>query len=232
MVSVAPDGGSATVTTPARAAATVDVTVTTAGGSATLAGAYTFVAAPILTAVEPAAGPTSGGQTVTLRGTGLRAGMTVTVDGTPVTATVASATRATVVSPPHAAGPVDVSVATPGGTSTLAAAYEYVDAPTLTSVAPDVGPAAGGQSVTLTGTGLRPGMQVRFGTTLASLDAVDPTGTTATVTTPARGPGLVDVSVTTPGGSGHARGGVHVRGRADADLGRPRAPARPPAARP
>lgn len=55
---------------------TVDVIVTTDGGDATLAGAFTYAAAapvvapaPTLTSIDPATGPEDGGTTVTLTGT-------------------------------------------------------------------------------------------------------------------------------------------------------------------
>ena len=193
----------ATALTPAHAAGAVDVSVTTPGGTATLPGAFTYVAAPSLTDASPDEGPAAGGQTVTLTGTNLRPGMEVRFDGTLATLVSVhpSGTLATVTTPAHAAGLVDVSVTTPGGSATLDDGYTYVVAPTLTSLSPDVGPTGGGTTVTLTGSGFRAGMDVRFGGTLAALDSVNPGGTSATVTTPAHAVGLVNVSVTTPGGT-------------------------------
>ena len=52
---------SLTMTTPAHTAGTVDVIVTTTGGSVTGTGAYTYVAAPTFISITPIAGPTSGG---------------------------------------------------------------------------------------------------------------------------------------------------------------------------
>ena len=201
--SVNPAGTSATVTTPGHAAGAVDVSVTTPGGTASLPSAYTYVAAPTLSAVSPNEGPATGGQSATLTGTNFRAGMEVQIGGTPATLVSVhpSGTMATVTTPAHAAGAVAVSVTTPGGSATLAGGYTYVVAPTLTALSSDVGPTGGGTTVTLTGSGLRGGMDVRFGGTPAALDSVNPAGTSATVTTPAHAAGVVDVSVTTPGGS-------------------------------
>ncbi|WP_432014550.1 IPT/TIG domain-containing protein [Streptomyces cucumeris] len=64
-----------TVVTP-PGVGTVDVTVTTLGGTATLPGAYTYAVSPTVLAVVPPAGPTTGGQTVTVTGTGFVAGNT------------------------------------------------------------------------------------------------------------------------------------------------------------
>ena len=61
-----------TATSPAETAGTVDVTVTTAGGTSATSSAdqFTYVAAPTVTGVSPAAGPLAGGTAVTITGTG------------------------------------------------------------------------------------------------------------------------------------------------------------------
>ena len=209
----------ATALAPAHAAGDVDVSVTTPGGTATLSSAYTYVAAPSLTDVSPNEGPATGGQSVTLTGTNFRSGMQVRFGGTVATlgSVHPSGTLATVTTPAHAAGAVNVSVMTPGGSTTLASGYTYVDAPTLTAIAPQVGPIGGGTSVTLTGSGFRAGMEVRFGGTLAAVESVDSDGASATVTTPAHAAGA-------GGRLGHharrhrdARQRLHLRGGADPD---------------
>ena len=211
--SVNPEGNSATVTTPAHAPGAVDVSVATPGGTAALPGAFTYVAVPSVLAVAPHEGPATGGQTATLTGTGFRAGMQVSFGGTAAAGlVVVSPTEATVVTPAHPAGPVNVVVTTPGGTGPLATGYTYVDLPALTSVAPDNGPIGGGTTVTLTGSGFRAGMPVRFGGALAALVSVDPGGTSATAITPAHAAGTVDVTVTTPGGTGTATNGFNYVG--------------------
>ena len=203
LVSVNPGGTSATVTSPPHAAGVVGVSVTTPGGAFTLGNGYTYVAPPTVTAVAPAEGSTVGGQSVTLTGTGFRPGMQVLFDGdlAVLVSVNPGGTSATVTSPPHAAGAVNVSVTTPGGSATLTNGYTYVVAPTVTAVAPDVGPAAGGQTVMLSGTGFRPGMQVSLGGGPAAIVSINPGGTSLTATTPAHAAGIVDVEVTTPGGS-------------------------------
>ena len=67
---------------------------------------------------------------------------------------------------PAGTGTVDVTVTTPGGTSTpsLGDQFTYiVPAPTVTKVAPTSGPAAGGTAVTITGTNLTGASEVKFG---------------------------------------------------------------------
>jgi hypothetical protein len=68
-------------------------------------------------------------------------------------------------------------------------------APTVTGVSPSSGPAAGGTSVTITGTGFSGASAVKFGTASAASFTVS-TATQITATTPA-GSGKVDTTVTT-----------------------------------
>jgi hypothetical protein len=71
--------------------------------------------------------------------------------------------------------------------------------PTVTLVAPNSGPAAGGTSVTITGTNLTGATAVKFGTVAASSFTVN-SAVQITATSPA-GSGGVDVRVTTPAGT-------------------------------
>ena len=71
--------------------------------------------------------------------------------------------------------------------------------PTVTGLSPSSGPAAGGTSVTITGTGFTGATAVDFGSTAAT-DVVVVNDTTITANSPA-GSGVADVSVTTPVGT-------------------------------
>ncbi|MBV9025545.1 MAG: IPT/TIG domain-containing protein [Streptomycetaceae bacterium] len=121
--------GALTITVPAATAAgTVDVTVTTAGG--TNDGlTYTYVAAPTVASLSPTSGPTSGGTTVTITGTGLTTTQSVTFGGATASFGVINDTTVTAVTPPGAAGAVDVTVTTTGGSATLAGGYTYTAGP-------------------------------------------------------------------------------------------------------
>ncbi|WP_201295394.1 MULTISPECIES: IPT/TIG domain-containing protein [Nocardia] len=177
---------------------TVQVTVTTPAGTSN-GVAYTYITVPALTTVTPSSGPAAGGTTVTLTGTNLTGTTAVTFGATAAASfTVNSATQVTAVAPPGS-GTVQVTVTTPAGTSNgVAYTYIPVSAPTLTSVTPGSGPAAGGTTVTLTGTGLSSATSVRFGATAASFTGVSATQITA-VAPP--GAGTVQVTVITPGGT-------------------------------
>ena len=86
-----------------------------------------------------AAGPITGGNTVTITGTGFLSSARVDFGSTPsANVNVQSPTELTAVAPPHAAEPVDVTVATANGTSTISTAdhYTYLPAPSVTTVTP------------------------------------------------------------------------------------------------
>ncbi|MEV0732650.1 IPT/TIG domain-containing protein, partial [Polymorphospora sp. NPDC050346] len=121
---------------------------------------------PAVTAVTPDAGPTAGGNTVTITGTDL-AGATGIRFGSGNNATDVSctATSCTAVAPTGNAGDVHVQVTTPGGTSATSVdnRYTYVPVPVVTAIHPDAGPAAGGNTVTITGTDLAGATGIRFG---------------------------------------------------------------------
>lgn len=139
-VTVAPNGLSLTCVTPAHAAGLVPVQVAVFGINSIGALNYTYVAPPTLTAVVPSKGPIAGGQTITLTGTNLEAGGQTRVSfggGAPIVATYVSATSVTVVTPAHAAGPVQITVSTftpAQGTGGNSVTYTYVDPATVTDL--------------------------------------------------------------------------------------------------
>jgi outer membrane autotransporter protein len=192
-----------TAITPAHATGTVNVRVTTPGGSGTGVSLFTYVTrAPTVISVAPPTGPTAGGTAVAIRGTNLTGATAVAFGGRPATnVVVVSPTVITAVTPAHAAGPVDVTVTTPGGTATGASLFTYERPdPTVISVSPHSGTTEGGTAVTITGRNLTGATAVRFGgTPVTSFTVVD--RTTITATTPPHAAGGVNVQVTTPGGT-------------------------------
>ena len=72
--------------------------------------------------------------------------------------------------------------------------------PTVGAVSPSTGPAAGGTSVTITGTHLYGATGVKFGLTAAT-SVVVVSDTQITCTAPAHAVGVVDVTVVTPAGT-------------------------------
>ena len=196
-----------TATTPAHAAGTVDVIVTTpiAASANTTADNFTFTApgAPVVTAVTPSGGPIGGGTAITITGSNFTGATGVTVGGTAATSVVVvNANQITAVTPAHAAGTVDVLVTTPLGTSANTAAdnFVYGALPTITSISPTSGAVGGGTTVTITGTGFTGATAVLFGTTAATSFTVV-NDTTITAVSPVGTSGVVSVRVTTPVGT-------------------------------
>ena len=124
-------------TAPAHADGTVDVTVTNPAGTsaAVTADQFTYTAAvPTVTAVSPATGPSGGGTTVTITGTGFSDATGVSFGSVAATDVAdVSATEITALAP-AGSGVVDVTVTSPAGTSAVSAAdqFNYGSAPTAT----------------------------------------------------------------------------------------------------
>ena len=191
-----------TATAPAGTG-TVDVTVITGGGTSATSAAdqFTYLAAPTVSSISPASGPTAGGSSVTINGTNFGGVTAVTFGGTAASSfTFNSATQITATAP-AGTGTVDVRVTTGGGTSAAGAAdqFTYVAAPTVTSISPTSGPATGGTTVIISGTNFSGATAVTFGATAATGFSVL-SATQITATAPA-GSGTVDVRITTGGGT-------------------------------
>jgi len=122
---------------------------------------------------------------------------TLTIGGTPATNIQSSSpTSITATIPAHAAGVTDVVAGRYDDTTVTAAnAYTYVASPGITAVSPNTGLIAGGDTVTITGTGFSEGIKVKFaGNYIASPTRVS--DTSITFVTPATAkPGSVDVVV-------------------------------------
>ncbi len=179
----------------------VDITVTAPGGTTTPSSADEFRYVPSVTGVSPSSGPTGGGTSVTITGTGFTGASAVDFGSTAAAKlTVDSGTEITATSP-AGSGTVNVTVTTPGGTSATSSSddFSYAGSPTVSGVSPSTGPTVGGTSVTITGTNLTGATAVKFGSVGVPSFTVD-SGTKITTTSPA-GSGTVNVTVTTPGGT-------------------------------
>ncbi|MGH9109985.1 MAG: IPT/TIG domain-containing protein [Acidimicrobiales bacterium] len=209
---------------PTKVGGTVDVTVSGPGGSSATSPAdeFTYRVTNATYAISLTASSTSPatGVPVTLTATANR-----DIGPTPYGMSIVDASTGTIIS--HAGSGssfgVDVSQSSPmvqryvaevdnsGGTNIQANSPPVIvtwsgtppppppPSPTVSGVSPPSGPAAGGTTVTVTGTGFAAGDTVAFGSTGAtsvsvaspsSLSAVAPVGT-----------GTVDVTVTGPGGT-------------------------------
>lgn len=188
-----------TAVAPAGAAQPVTVTVTTTAGTSNPL-IYFYVAAPSITNIYPAMGPTGGTNTVTIFGTGLALTSAVhfgTAAATGITVNSDSQITATA---PGGIGTVLVTATTPGGTSTIGlgnAYYIYVPPPVITSLSPAQGSASGGDDILIRGSNLTYTDAVLFGTTQATFAAVSDTMVVAT--SPPGTIGTATVTVHSPG---------------------------------
>jgi hypothetical protein len=190
----------------------VNVVVTNVDGrSATGTGAFTLNgnSNPTITVISPDEGPQAGGTTVQINGTNFAAGATVTFDG--VAATVQSITRGTIIAVTGARAGTppltgNVVVTNPGpAAATLTNGWTYLGLqPVITGISPTSGPQAGGNTVTITGSGFASGASVfvsnRF--TPGGSVSVNGAGTQLTVVMPNVGAstGALRISVENPNG--------------------------------
>jgi hypothetical protein len=210
------------VTAPSGdAGSVVDVVLTNGDGQAvTFADALTYVAAgavPTVVSISPSTGSEAGGTDLTITGTNFVAGdsLGVVVGGNLASVvaennfasnvTLVSSTQITATTPPGTAGDVDVVVVNGDGQIAIAeGAFTYVagDAPTITSISPAAGTAAGGTQLMISGANFVVGdsFNVTVGGQAATGVTVD-SATQITVTTPSGTAGsVVDVEVTSGDG--------------------------------
>ncbi len=133
--------------------------------------------APQITSISPASGPATGGNKVIITGVGFanlwELGSVKFGLANAVSYTIDSATQITAVVPAGTAGTsVEVSVSSAAGIFTTVGAQRYTygyDTPTVSSVTPGSGPAAGGNAVAINGSLLTGITAVYFGSTPATL---------------------------------------------------------------
>ena len=156
---------------------------------------------PTVSGISPALGPTAGGTSVTITGTGLT-GATAVAFGSTTAASfkVVSDTEITAVSPAGISGPVDVEVTTPSGTSAAVAADQFSYRADFTGVAPSriCDTRTGNPSALSGGAGQCGGKTLGANTPLmvnvAGLGGVPATGASAVV---------LNVTVTNPSTAGY-----------------------------
>ncbi len=171
----------------------------------------------IVTSISPSSGYTSGGTSVTISGSNFVGASQVHFGTLSASSfSVNSPSEITVIAPPQSAGVVDVTVTTSAGTSAVSShdQFTYAVAPPLpppspspsqsipivTSISPSSGPVSGGTSVTISGSNFVGASQVHFGTLSASSFSVN-SPSEITVIAPPQSAGVVDVTVTTSGGT-------------------------------
>ena len=162
------------------------------------------VPVPIVSNVNPNSGTDAGGNYVLITGSGLTGATAVNFGTTAATFTFFSDSIVATL-PAGTDGTVDVTVTTPGGTSATSSAdqFTYIPVPTVSpivsSISPTSGTDAGGNSVTITGSGFTGATAVNFGSNSATY--IVNSDSSIIATSPAGTDGTVDVTVTTLGGT-------------------------------
>jgi alpha-tubulin suppressor-like RCC1 family protein len=185
--------------TPVAVAGLTGVVGIEAGGSHSLS--FGPPAASV-TSLSPSSGPQPGGTSVTITGVNLEEATAVHFGASlAASLTVNSPTSITAVSP-SGTGIVDVTVTTPNGTSAPNAGdkFSYLPPPTVTKAKPNKGAAAGGTTVTISGTSFTGASEVDFGATAAASFTVN-SATSISAVTPAGTAGAVAITVSTPNGT-------------------------------
>ena len=196
---------------PDAAAGTRDITVTTPGGSFTLAKAFTTQQAlPTLTSLNPDQGNQDARLNITIAGTNLTGasevgfGTGIVVDSFSILSSSQMSAAISLLSG-AAIGARDVSVTTPGGSFTLPNSFTVKQAlPVISSISPGSGSQGATLNVTITGMNFNEASEVRLGTDIAvnSFSVLSSGQLTAGITIVAGADtGARDVSITTPGGS-------------------------------
>jgi len=190
------------VIVPAYCCGTVAVSVTNPGGqSATLANAFTFVPAPVVTGLNPSSGVNAGNTLINIQGQSFQSGATVLIGGHPATGvTYVNSSTLSVRTPPGVVGSAAVTVTNPDGqAANLANAFTYTG-PTLSSLSSPSAFTSGGTIISITGTGFQSGASVYLSDIYATNVSVS-SASLLTFTAPPHPQGLVNVMVINPDGS-------------------------------
>jgi hypothetical protein len=180
--------------------------------NACLQWAPTFTPRPRVTGISKTEGPATGASSVTISGDAFTAATQVYF-GTTLAAsvTINSDTSITAVSPPDTSGTnpdaVDVTVASPGGTSFTNAndQFTFYVQPTITGVNPNSGPMSGGYYVAVTGTNFVGTTGVNVGDVVSAFQVIDNNTLSVYIPGSDSSPGdSTSISVTSPGGTSPA----------------------------
>ncbi|MEI6752953.1 MAG: FISUMP domain-containing protein [Paludibacter sp.] len=187
-----------TVTAIVSTGTTGSISLKNESETATSAGSFTFIPAPIISSFSPTTA--ASGTVVTITGTNLTGTSAVTIGGTSASSvTVVDANTVTAVVANGTTG--TISLTTPGGTATSSGIFSFVPAPTISSFTPTT--SGSGATITITGTNLTGATAVSIGGTAASsVTVVNSTTVTAVV-----GNGTTGIiSLTTAGGTATSSG--------------------------
>ncbi len=159
---------------------------------------------PAVSKLSTRKGAAAGGTSVTITGGNFTGAEAVEFGSAPAKSfEVTSAGTIVAISPPGTTGAVDVSVRTAAGSSAAVPADRFTyGSPTITAVSPSGGLLAGGEKVTITGSGFAPGSSGTafvFGRAGASSVSCSSSSACTVLSPPAAKAGAVDVRATVAG---------------------------------
>jgi hypothetical protein len=160
----------------------------------------TLAPIPTVTALEPSSGSAAGGTSVKITGTNFSGATAVKFGSTNATNFTVSSESSISATAPPGTGVVNVTVATAAAISAIGPADRFTYLPAVSAIEPNSGPVTGGTGVTITGTNFTGATEVKFGSAKATSFTVN-SPTSITAVSPASAPGMVDVTVITPGGT-------------------------------
>ncbi|MEZ4458861.1 MAG: IPT/TIG domain-containing protein [bacterium] len=156
------------------------------GQSRVIVDGFRYVTGLVISEVTPNRVPTTGGVEVEITGEGFEPDSAVSFSGdSAVRVTYLSQEKLRALVPPRARGFADVRVTTRFATALMPRAVEYYTPLSVTEVAPASGPVAGGQTVTVRGTGFDSTLRVFFDGIEANVTAVNVAQQAAQVVVPA-----------------------------------------------
>jgi hypothetical protein len=166
--------------------------------SASLPRSFEYLASLSITSITPGSGPATAQPTATatITGTGFSQSCMVSIGANAAAVQSASqdGTSLVITIPPGSEGPNDVIVTCGSQQAILPGGYSYAEPLNLLLVNPNTGSIAGGELVSLSGSGFVSGMTVTFGHAAATNVTVT-SPHAATVLTPPGNVGFVDVIV-------------------------------------
>jgi hypothetical protein len=168
-----------------------------------LSRAAGYIPVPRLTHLSSAIGRASGGQSISISGTGFTGATTVTFGGSPAAGfTVNSDNSITATTPTMAPGSYDVTVTTLGGSNPAGPLdrFLFVALPSVVKISPQAGLVTGFTPVTITGVNLSLVSQVLFGGVPTGFTVNSDKSITATAP-PTDGEAIIQVTVVSPGGT-------------------------------
>ncbi len=194
------DDGTIDVRVPPGKVGLGNVTITNDNGEFTCKGCFTYFEEVVLKSVSPKEGPLRGGTEVTLTGQGFTDELMV-LFGSQLVAEpfLVSSTEVRVIAPRGVeTGPVDITVYSKNGVGVQRRVFRYFDDLRITEVTPPVGPLAGGDEITILGSGFEGATAVSIGGFVAQPFTVHDGGRITVTVPPATAAGAADLTVTTP----------------------------------